>query len=100
MNTNKSIFDTSWTKMEINLANKFLKLTEKEQTTLLIIMEMISGNQDRRDLAESWTGKIEDLPAALARIGQKEEVTCSEFLDMCAAEGMTADEYIKAHNLA
>ena len=60
--------DSSRTKMEINLANKLVKLTEKEQTTLLTIMEMISGNQDRRELAESWTGKIEDLPAALAQI--------------------------------
>ncbi len=60
--------DSTRTKMEINLANKFLKLTEKEQTTLLTIMEMISGNHDRRELAESWTGKIEDLPAALAQI--------------------------------
>ena len=60
--------DFSRTKMEITLANKFLKMTEKEQTTLLAIMEMVSGNQARREFAERWTGKMEDLPAALAQI--------------------------------
>lgn len=60
--------DSSRTKMEITLANKFLEMTEKEQTTLLAIMEMVSGNQARREFAERWTGKMEDLPAALAQI--------------------------------
>lgn len=56
------------TQKEINFAKNYLKMTEDERALFLTIMDMTIGNPDRREFAKTWTGKVKDLPAALAQI--------------------------------
>ena len=53
---------------EIILAEMFLEMTEEQRTLMLNIMDLIAGRPDRREIANNWTGKMKDLPAALAQI--------------------------------
>ena len=56
------------TKMEIELAERYLKLNETQRALLLEDMDLISGNPARREFAAAWKGKMKDLPAALKEI--------------------------------
>lgn len=44
------------------------KLTSEQTTLLLEIMDLVIGNPDRRKFALEWSGRMKDLPAALAQI--------------------------------
>lgn len=44
------------------------ELTEGERKTLIKILDLTTGRPDRRVMAKNWTGKMADLPAALAQI--------------------------------
>lgn len=50
------------------LEEQFLSMDEDQRTLMLDIMDLVSGRPDRREFALNYTGKIKDLPAALAQI--------------------------------
>lgn len=56
------------TQMEIRLAENFLEMNERQRALMLEIMDLITDNPARRELAAAWKGKMADLPAALAEI--------------------------------
>lgn len=53
---------------EIKLAEMFLEMTDEQRALMITIMDLITGRPDRREIANNWTGKMKDLPAALAQI--------------------------------
>ena len=44
------------------------KMTDSELDLLIRIIDLIKGRPDRREMALSWTGRMADLPEALAQI--------------------------------
>jgi hypothetical protein len=52
----------------VKLLDILMTLPADKYNLAMQIMDLITDHPDRRELAQSWTGKIEDLPAALARI--------------------------------
>ena len=50
------------------LYKKTNDMTDDEMNLLIQIVTLIDGRPDRRDFAQSWSGSVRDLPAALARI--------------------------------
>lgn len=50
------------------LFTSFRQMTESQRTMMLQIMDLVEGRPDRQQYAISYTGKVKDLPAALAAI--------------------------------
>ena len=69
MNTNiKDSENMVSEELALQLVEKFAQLNPEQQDLLLKIMDLIEGRPDRRDFAAKWTGKPNDLPAALENI--------------------------------
>ena len=45
-----------------------MKFTNEELDLLIKIIDLTEGRPDRQEFALKWTGKVADLPAALAQI--------------------------------
>ena len=68
-NTNRDILDpATWTDQDREFIDAVKDLNSEEINLLMTIMELLNDNPARGEVAMNWTGKMKDLPAALARI--------------------------------
>ena len=68
MDTEQIKTDNQKIDQEARLLANISKMTEEELDLFFKIMDLTDGRHDRLDFAASWTGRMEDLPAALAQI--------------------------------
>ena len=53
---------------DAEMADKFLEMSNEQRALLLRIIDLMGNNPARVEFVKRWTGRISDLPAALAQI--------------------------------